>query len=352
MFVGFKTLEICCFICLTFFLMAERASFCVSWTQGKNSGLRSSIWSGPTCSNCSLAMRASFQSLFLQTQHTDRDVGKGRFLFEFSSQIVFENVPDQIFQLFSEGLAFKVFCREVWESILDNFTVTICDTVGLWGQSWLVERISKCDACLHFTTRQWCSILMRNWDFGSFRVSKKERDIGWPCSPPLGLSTRTESKSLAEANVEPGSTVFVVISPVLRLHFSLWNSPGFLRSQYKQSFFRSVESAWWDKPDWLAMWLAGYLASCVVYNWFFMLLGVLKASRMPWFSCLLGVLHVFGLSLTVYLEQEGRKTTNKQSVPDNPRKRSGKRTKQEANKNETINKNKTCKKTLGVYSRV
>ena len=77
-----------------------------------------------------------------------------------------------------------------------------------------------------------------------------------------------------------------------------------------------------------------------------------KTSRMQWFSFLLGVLHVFALSLTVYLEQEERKTTNKQSVLDNPRKRSGKQTKQESNKNETINKNKTCKKTLGVYSRV
>lgn len=60
-----------------------------------------------------------------------------------------------------------------------------------------------------------------------------------------------------------------------------------------------------------------------------------KASRSQWFSFLLGVLHLFGLSLTVYLEQEGRKTTNKQSVPDNPRKRSGKQAKQEGNKNET-----------------
>ena len=47
----------------------------------------------------------------------------------------------------------------------------------------------------------------------------KKRDIG----PPLDLSTRTESKSLAEANVEPGSTIFVVISPVLGLHFSTNN---------------------------------------------------------------------------------------------------------------------------------
>ena len=73
---------------------------------------------------------------------------------------------------------------------------------------------------------------------------------------------------------------------------------------------------------------------------------------MHWFSFLLGVLHLFGLSLTVYLEQEERKTTNKQSVLDNPRKRSGKQAKQEGNKNETINKNKTSKKTLGVYIRV
>ena len=58
-----------------------------------------------------------------------------------------------------------------------------------------------------------------------------------------------------------------------------------------------------------------------------------KASRSQWFSSLFGVLHVFGLSLTVYLEQEERKTTNKQSVLDNPRKRSGKQAKQEGNKN-------------------
>ena len=90
----------------------------------------------------------------------------------------------------------------------------------------------------------------------------------------------------------------------------------------------AAPSSWWFLPCWGCI----SVQTIIFQTRWKCLMGqtrVQKASRSRWFSFLLGVLHVFGLSLAVYLEQEERKTTKCTGQPKEKKRKTNKTRRQQ-----------------------